>query len=162
MNVRILLAVFTIAALGISGTGVGARNAAHSSARAGITSETFEQQAAAVRREMEPPGRYDQLSVANRRAVEDQLNVISEILKKRGSSQAMTGSEKVDVFNMQERINALLTGRDDHQICKVDSKTGSHFKSKVCVSASDVENVRRAEIDTLQRLYGMHGPSGGN
>ena len=156
MTFKTLLAVFMIATLGICGMSGGA---AHSAAKAVITSQAFELQAARVRKEMEPPGRYDGVSSADRRAVDDQLNVISAILKRRGSSQALTSAEKVDVFNMQERINALLTGRDDHQICKVENKTGSHFKSKVCVSASDVESVRRAEIETAQRLYGLHSPA---
>lgn len=128
--------------------------AAGESRRGGVdvTPAEFNVQADKVREAFENGG-YPKVSESDRRIVEDYFTIISRILTKRGSSQAMTSQEKLDVFNMQERINGILAGGADYQVCSVDKITGSHFKKKECVSAKQKEDLRREEHDTLTRLY---------
>lgn len=126
-----------------------------------VTPAEFDAQADKVRQIFEEGG-YAKVSASDRRVVEDYLAIISRILGKRGSSLAMTGQEKMDVFNMQERINGILAGGADYRVCSVNNQTGSHFKSKQCVSAKQKEDLRREEHDALVKMYSLHGlPAGG-
>jgi hypothetical protein len=135
--------------------------AAGESRRGGVdvTPAEFNVQADKVREAFEN-GDYPKVSESDRRIVEDYFTIISRILTKRGSSLAMSGQEKVDVFNMQERINGILAGGADYHVCSVDNMTGSHFKKKECVSAKQKEDMRREEHDALVRMYANHGLGG--
>lgn len=122
----------------------------------GLSAAQFEQQAARVRHDI-ADGRYARLSGSARRMVEDYLQIIGDILQRRGTSDAMTGDEMVNVYNMQERINAALTRRGDYQFCSVDGKTGSHFKTKKCVSGAQAEELRQQEHDRMLTMYKRGG-----
>lgn len=70
----------------------------------------------------------------------------------------LAGVESVDeldqdqsaaLFNAQEQIKAILTGAEDEQvICRNESRIGSHFRERRCVSVA----TRREQQDAAQEL----------
>ena len=146
--------ILFVAASCVSGTSAALADAEPSGS--GLSAVQFEQQAAKVRHDI-ADGRYASLSGSARRMVEDYLQIIADILQRRGTSDAMTGDEMVNVYNMQERINAALTRSGDFQFCSVDGKTGSHFKTKKCVSGAQAEELRQQEHDRMLTMYKRGG-----
>ncbi len=85
----------------------------------------FEAQAAEVRKQMEPEGRFGTISADERTAVEADLDRISSLLGEKGTPARLNDQQQVEMANAQERINAILTGNDgDRLICKFEPRTG--------------------------------------
>jgi hypothetical protein len=103
----------------------------------------FEAQAAEVRKEMEPEGRFGTISADERTAVEADLDRISSLLGQKGTPARLNDPQQVEMANAQERINAILTGNDgDRLICKFEPRTGTKFKEKVCLTQREWTRTR--------------------
>jgi len=111
----------------------------------------FEAQAAEVRKEMGTDGKYGAISVADRTAVEGDLDKIKALLESRGSAGKLEDREQVDLVNAQERINAVLTRNDGNRlVCVLETRSGTHFKEKVCQTAREREAIRRKSQQGFQ------------
>ena len=120
------------------------------------TPEAFAVQAAMVRKDMGPDGRYREVSADERRVVEAELEKIEGLLQRKGSATRLNDSEQVELVNAQEHINAVLTKKDgDRLICTMEPRTGTKFKMKTCMTASQREERRRKSVrgyeDDLKR-----------
>ena len=111
------------------------------------TPEAFAVQAATVRRDMGPDGRYREVTVAERAVVEAELKKIEDLLQHRGSAEKLDDKDQVELVNAQENINAVLTKNDgDRLICTLDQRTGTNFKVKTCMTAFQrSERTRKAQ-----------------
>ena len=91
------------------------------------------QQTAAVRAGLQPGGEYAGLSARDRYLVARDIDLMTALMQRRGSIEAMTGGERVHMFNAQSETNRLLTGgTSDYVICAFDAQTGSHLPSTQC------------------------------
>lgn len=111
------------------------------------TPEAFAVQAAAVRKDMGPDGRYREVNAAERAVVEAELEKIEGLLQHRGSAEKLDDKDQVELVNAQENINAVLTKNDgDRLICTLDQRTGTNFKVKTCMTAFQrAERTRKAQ-----------------
>lgn len=117
-----------------------------------VTSEAFEGQAAAVRAEMAPNGRYDNLTATDRAAVETDLERIGALLRSKESGKALADRDLLELANAQERVKAILARNDgDRLICTMEPRTGTKFKDKVCQTARQREEIRRKSQEGFQR-----------
>lgn len=115
------------------------------------TPAAFAAQAADVRKEMGADGKYGAISVADRTAVEADLDKIDALVRKRGSADKLNDAEQVDLMNAQERINAVLTHNEGNRlICKMEPRTGSNFKMKVCMTKHERDEIRRKSQQGFQ------------
>ena len=115
------------------------------------TPEQFAEQAAKVREEMGDEGRYRELSDADRNAVEADIKMVEGLLQRRGTTAKLNDSEQVELMNAQERINALLTENDGNRlICTLEQRTGTKFKTKICQTAFQREEIRRKSQQGMQ------------
>lgn len=115
------------------------------------TPAAFEAQAADVRKEMGTNGKYGAISVADRTAVEADLDKIDALVRKRGSADKLNDADQVDLMNAQERINAVLTRNEGNRlICKMEPRTGTNFKVKVCMTAHERDEIRRKSQEAFQ------------
>ncbi len=113
--------------------------------------EAFAPQAAEVRKEMAPGGRFADVSPEERARVEADLDRIARLLQPTPTRSRLNDRELVDVANAQERINAILTKNDgDRLICKLEPRTGTRFKSKVCLTQREWTEIRDRAVHTLQ------------
>lgn len=132
----------------------GTRDAAH-------TAAAFAKQAAQVREQMRPGGRYAFLDATERATVDRDLTRIGELLGKRGTVDGLTDQEQVELINAQEEANALLTRNEDgaRMVCRYEQLTGSRMRSKVCRTEAQWAELERSQQDDFQRaaLQGRGG-----
>ncbi|WP_313914879.1 hypothetical protein [Tahibacter sp.] len=99
--------------------------------------QQFADQAAAIRDAMKPGGRFQYLTVEERKAVNEHFDAIAAMLERR-ETERFGSDEQLDLLQAQENANAILTRRDgDRLICERRAPTGSNFKIKKCVTYTE-------------------------
>lgn len=97
------------------------------------TPQSFHEQAAQVRAGMHPEGSYAFLSMQDRTRVEQQIADMGVLFQRHRDVQAMSGAQRVDLFNAQESANQILTrGRTGNIRCAWTRQTGSKIPRTVC------------------------------
>ena len=116
------------------------------------TASAFAAQAADIRSEMKPGGRYTEMSVDERARVEKNLEVITRLFEEKEDLSAMSDRQKIELINAQEDANAILTKNDDDRlICVSRRPTGSNFKQKQCMTAKQARELRERTRDGVDR-----------
>lgn len=117
-----------------------------------VDAAAFAQQAKQVREEMQTQGRYGDIGSADRSEVEANLDKMQKLFDERGSVSKMNNAEQVDLANAQEKINALLTSNDgDRKICTLEQRSGTHFKTKICMTARERAEVTRGSQEAYRK-----------
>jgi len=99
--------------------------------------QKFEDQAAAIRQQMKPGGRFEFTTPEEVRQVDEQLAIITALLQKR-SGTSLDDDDQLEIYAAQETANAILTQRDGRRlICEFSAPTGSNRKVKQCVTYAD-------------------------
>ena len=99
------------------------------------TPQSFQEQAAQVRAGLGVGGEYAFLSAPDRTRVEREIAAMDTLLQLHGSIEAMTGAQRVDLYNAQESANMILTrGRAGTTRCAWTQPTGSHVPRTHCWS----------------------------
>ncbi len=115
--------------------------------------EDFTAVAAAVRQQMVPGGRYEFVDKHERAKVDAGLSDMQSLFDKYDTVAKMSQSAKVQLFNDQETVNAILTRRDDKRlICESIAPVGSHIPRTTCRTYREVQLERRGTRDYLQRV----------
>jgi hypothetical protein len=107
----------------------------------------FAQQKARIEAELADGKTYAEISAQDQATVRESLARIADTLETAGSMEALSGADKVEVFNDQEVVNTILTqaAYDSRQVCERIESTGSHRKTTVCTTVA--ERNRRRELD---------------
>jgi hypothetical protein len=97
------------------------------------TPQSFQAQAAQVRAGLGAGGEYAFLSTQERSRVEREIAAMDALLQRHGSIDAMTGAQRVDLYNAQESANMILTrGREGTIRCTWAPQTGSLIPRTFC------------------------------
>jgi hypothetical protein len=109
------------------------------------TKAAFDKVAADVRTEMTGDGRYAYVKPDERRKVETALDEMSRLFDANDSVEKMDKATRVELFNAQESINAILTLRDsDRLVCERAAQPGSRIVGTTCRRYGDLEAARQA------------------
>lgn len=109
------------------------------------TPEKFELLVTAIQQEMAPGKRYEFLSKANQRVVNDSFDRMGAMLISAGSVDAMSPEQKADLFSIQEKVNGLLAkNADDRLVCSHAAPTGSHIRQTTCHTVREIANSKAA------------------
>ncbi|MGH8063139.1 MAG: hypothetical protein ACREO7_14125 [Pseudoxanthomonas sp.] len=121
---------------------------------------SFTQQKAQIERDLGDGETYTEISSQDRATVREALNRIAGKLDMAGSVESLTGQQKADVFNDQEKINTILTkaSEDSRLVCRREMKVGSHRPITECLTVAErqraYENaqktMRDVKVPTLQ------------
>lgn len=121
---------------------------------------SFTQQKEQIERELGDGETYAEISSQDRATVREALNRIASKLDMAGSVESLTGQQKADVFNDQEKINTILTkaSEDSRLVCRREKKVGSHREITECLTVAErrraYENaqktMRDVKVPTLQ------------
>ena len=115
------------------------------------TKESFATVSGWVQKEMHTGGRYEHVTDSERSTVEAKLASMSALLDKKGSVAQMSDSEKTQMFNDQEQVNAILAHRDgDRLVCQTVAPVGSHIPVKTCKTARQMEGDQREAQKFIQ------------
>ena len=112
-----------------------------------VTDDGFAAQVRAIEKDLSDGKTYAEMSRAEREEVRGLLDRMTGRLKGVDSVDQLAEDQKVELFNEQERVNAMLVKgyTDSRLICDKRGRTGSHFKETNCQTVA--ERRRRAEID---------------
>jgi hypothetical protein len=108
---------------------------------------------ASVQKEMLPGGRFEFVDKKEQDTVNTRLADMQALFDKHGTVAQMEMNTKVQLFNDQEAVNAILTHRDDERlVCVHDAPLGSHIPRTVCQTYGEMERTRRGEVQYLSNL----------
>ncbi len=112
------------------------------------TKDQFVAVANDVREQMEPGGRFEFVDPGERATVERNLGQMQSLFDKFGSVDAMDMPSKIQLYNGQSEVNAILTRRDgDREVCERAPPLGTLIPKTTCRKYSDIERDRR---DTMK------------
>ncbi|HSX62562.1 MAG TPA: hypothetical protein VLF18_20455 [Tahibacter sp.] len=127
-----------------------------------LTAETrtlFDDQAAAIRQQMQPGGHYEFVSTAERAEVEQNLDRIAAALAQHPDVTTFSDADKAALLQAQENVNAVLTRNDGRRlICQRERSTGSHLGKDKCQTFAERERARRSSESEVRRLQ-MKAPT---
>ena len=107
------------------------------------TPEKFQQTAADIRKDMSPGGRYELMRSDEKAKAENDLDAIMKMLQESGSVSAMKHEQQVQLFNVQENLNGLLTHSDRNRlVCEKNAAMGTHIQTTTCKTVGDIERER--------------------
>jgi hypothetical protein len=113
----------------------------------------FSAVAVTVQKGMLPGGRFEFVDQKEHDTVTTRLADMQALFDKNGTVAQMEMNTKVQLFNDQEAVNAILTQRDDERlVCTHDAPLGSHIPRTVCQTYGEMERTRRGEVKYLSDL----------
>ncbi|MEP6483140.1 MAG: hypothetical protein ABJB01_01740 [Rudaea sp.] len=127
--------------------------------------ETFQAQAAQVRKDMQKGGRFEYIKSDDRVRVDEGLTFMGELIQQNGTVAAMKEEDKVRLFNRQERINAILTNSDSQRmICEKADQPGTLMRATTCHTYAELQRRTRDAQNAIERTQNQnlqHLPSAG-
>jgi hypothetical protein len=109
------------------------------------TKETFDAVAADVRTEMAKDGRFGYVHDDERDKVEADLAAMGRLFDANDTVDKMDEPTRVELFNRQESVNAILTLRDrDRLVCERGAQPGTRIVTTNCRRYGDLEAERQA------------------
>lgn len=126
------------------------------------TKTLFDDQAAAIRQQMQPGGHYEFVSTSERSEVEQNLERMAAVLGRHADPTSFSDADKTELLQAQENVNAVLTRNDGRRlICQRERATGSHLGKDKCQTFAERERARRSSENEVRRLQMKSpGPSG--
>lgn len=118
------------------------------------TLEDFEYQAARIRAEMLPGKRYADLKQRELNYVNELLQRIHGVLQTHGPVPRMAQEQRIGLLNLQERVNAVLTGNEaNRMLCEWTRVAGSQRRQQICMTSAERERIRARDREMfLQRV----------
>lgn len=121
-----------------------------------------------VREQMAQGGRFEFVNAQERATVDKDLGDMQSLFDKFGAVDAMDAASKIQLYNNQSEVNAILTHRDgDREICEQETPTGSNIPKTICRTYGDMERERADTNKTKQDMLqvqnvckGLPGPFG--
>lgn len=115
--------------------------------------DDFRAQAERVRASLADGARHAGATAEERARIEGLLARIEARFVARGRAEAFSEGDRLDVLNAQEEINAILARNDgDRLVCEFVTRTGSHRRSKECLTVREREARRAAEQEALREI----------
>jgi hypothetical protein len=97
------------------------------------TKDEFAAVADHVRQQMAPGGRFEFVDKTAHATVDRDLSNMQALYDKFGTVDAMDSPSKVELYNNQSEVNAILTKNDaDREICEQVKPMGSNIPKTVC------------------------------
>lgn len=119
--------------------------------------------AIAVQNQMNSGGRYGYIDKKEREDVNAGLSYMQSLFDKYNSVDQMDQNTKIDLFNHQEAVNAILTRRDNNRlVCENTAPVGSHIPRTTCQTYGETQREHRNTRQTLDDMKRVQTPKGGH
>lgn len=111
----------------------------------------FKEQRQAVQAAMSDDKTYVELKYEDKKRVLELLEQMGAALEGKGVDE-LSADQKVQVFNMQEEVNNLLTPAyaDSRLVCEHTQKTGSRRRVTTCATVGERRREREQSKDKLE------------
>jgi hypothetical protein len=121
------------------------------------TLDTFNEQSARIREQMQPGNVYGFIKPADKSRVEARLDDMLKLLQSHASESDMKREEKVRLANDQEAVNGILRHNDINRlVCESRAPVGSHIPVTTCRPFGEVEQERREAQKSMYDLSSGH------
>lgn len=112
----------------------------------------FDLVAAAIRKEMQPGGRFGFVDNTGRQTVESRLADMQTLFDQYGSVEKMQGPAQTKLLADQNAVNEVLARNDgNRRICWKETPVGTHFPTTVCRTLAEIQAQRQNARDNLQQ-----------
>ncbi|WP_139350378.1 hypothetical protein [Rhodanobacter sp. B04] len=119
--------------------------------------------ALAVQGQMKPGGRYGFMDAKEQDEVNSGLSYMQSLFDKYNTVDQMDQQTKVDLFNHQEAVNAILTRRDNNRlVCENVAPVGSHITRTTCRTYGEIQQDHRDTQQMLDNMKRVQTLRGGN
>ena len=116
---------------------------------------------AAVHQQMQSGGRYEFVSKTDREKLDAHFADMQSLFDRYGTVEQMDQQGKVQLFNDQEAVNAILTHNDDNRrVCESVAPIGSHIPRTTCRTYREVNMERRNAQQFQQQQLQVNQSSG--
>ena len=124
-----------------------------------VTEGSFAAQAREIKKSLSDGKTYAEMSRVERDEVRSLLDRMSARLEGVATVEELPEQDRLDLFNEQERVNALLVKAyaDSRIVCAKRGRTGSHMRDNSCQTVA--ERRRRAEQDQENMRLLQNGQS---
>lgn len=116
----------------------------------------FDLVAAAVRKQMQPGGRFGFVDNTGRQTVESRLADMQTLFDQYGSVDKMQGPVQTKLLADQNAVNEVLARNDgNRRICWRETPVGTHFPTMVCRTLAEIQAQRqnaRQNLDQNRQL----------
>jgi hypothetical protein len=120
----------------------------------GQTLNSFEQDSARIRSDMQPGGKYGYISNIERSRVEDRLADMQKLLAAHADAADMQPSDKVALLNAQDDNNRL--------VCEHVAPVGSHRPITTCHTYAEIMQQRERNQHDMERRLSTPQLKSGN
>jgi hypothetical protein len=118
---------------------------------------------AAVHQQMLPGGHYEFTSKKDRADIDTQFSAMQTLFDRYGTVDKMDQVSKVQLFNEQQAVNALLThNNSDRLICEHVAPLGSNIPKTICRTFGEVQREQRDSQHYLQTFQQVPQYKGGH
>lgn len=118
--------------------------------------ESFNQESAKIREQMQPGGVYDHIKSADKSRVEGRLDVMQRLLQAHSAQNDMPQSDKLALANAQEEVNGILSHNDNNRlVCESRAPIGSNIPVKTCRTYGEIEDNRRASVKQMNDMNNL-------
>ncbi|MBB6186525.1 hypothetical protein [Rhodanobacter sp. MP7CTX1] len=108
---------------------------------------------AAIHQQMQPGGHYEFTSKKDRAAVDTQFGEMQSLFDKYGTVDQMDQASKVQLFNDQQAVNAILThNSSDRLVCEHIAPLGSNIPKTVCKTYGEIQREQRDSQHYMQNF----------
>jgi hypothetical protein len=115
------------------------------------TKDEFAAVADHVRQQMAPGGRFESVDKTGQATVNRDLSDMQSLYDKFGTVDAMDGPSKIQLYNNQSEVNAILTKNDaDREICEQVKPMGSNIPKTVCQTQRQIQQANDAAQRYMQ------------
>jgi hypothetical protein len=116
------------------------------------TAEAFQPQVDFVRAQMQTGGRYEYIRDKDRERVNADLDTMRAMIVKHGTVAAMKEEDKIKLFNIQEKVNSILTNSDsNHMVCEKVPQPGSMMRLTTCHTYAELRRRTRDSQNELEK-----------
>jgi len=103
-------------------------------------------------------GDFKELSEAERRDFVTRQDKLFALIEGKSSIEELDSDDRVEAHNLLEDLQATLLRTEDlKMVCEWTKKTGSHRKTKECMTVAERRALREASQAELQRSLGNGG-----
>jgi hypothetical protein len=118
----------------------------------GQTLDSFNQESAKIRQQMQANGVYAHIAAADRARVETRLGDMEKLLQAHSAENDLTPADKVALANEQEEVNGILRHNDNNRlICESRAPVGSHVPVTKCRTYGEIADERKETQDFLRQ-----------
>lgn len=117
------------------------------------TKDNFEAVAAAIRKEMQPGGRFAFVTKTGRHTVEAGLTDMGTLFDQYGGVDKMGPAAHGRLLDDQNSINEVLARYDNNRrICWNETPVGTHFPKTVCRTLGEIQNEQNHSKQHLEQM----------